>query len=347
MRTWIFTTALFAVMLGVLACGTMMRHTTAVAEAPDYGPHFNHVAHAKKGVECADCHGGEKEQWRAMPELKMCTECHEDLDKDQPPEKHAKTFFDADGKRGLWSPSKALGSEIVFPHGAHVIAHGKKCDACHAEVIASTGQSTSTFIAMDQCIACHKNSAPAYNRCESCHSEIRQDRPPASHVAGWKKAHGRMARDGELDTLPKDCALCHRKSDCDMCHRAEMPTNHTNFFRLRGHASLASIDRDRCRVCHTTDSCFLCHQHTKPRNHTGTWGSPFDRHCNSCHLPLESVEDQGCVVCHKHSPGHASAPMRPANAVHMTSDPNACRVCHTPATLRHPDNGQSCLLCHH
>jgi hypothetical protein len=32
----------------------------------------------------------------------------------------------------------------------------------------------------------------------------------------------------------------------------------------------------------------------------------------------------------------------------MTNNPNQCRVCHTPATLlHHPDNGDSCLLCHH
>jgi hypothetical protein len=346
MRSWILACTLFAVLIGILACGTMNRCPSPSAALHDPGPHFDHAGHKTRGVDCHDCHGGEKEQWRAMPPLSACTECHEDLDKDVPPEKRAASFYDSEGKNGLWTPSRALDPEIVFPHGAHVVAHGKKCDACHADVIASKGQPTSTYMDMDQCIACHEVSAPAYNRCESCHSEIRQDRPPKSHTPGFKRTHGRMARDGDLDTIPKDCALCHKKSDCDTCHRAEAPANHTNFFRLRGHAALASIDRDRCRICHTTDSCFLCHQHTKPRNHVGTFGSPFNRHCVSCHLPLESSEEQGCVVCHKSSPGHAMAPPRPANAVHMTSDPAACRTCHTPATLRHPDNGQSCLLCH-
>jgi menaquinone reductase, multiheme cytochrome c subunit len=346
MRCFLFTSALFAVMIGILACGTVLRGRYVAALPEEPGPHFDHAGHMKKGIECADCHGGEKEEWRAMPELKACMECHEDLDGEAPPEKRASAFFDADGKRGLWVPSRALGSEVIFPHGAHVVAHGKKCDTCHAQVIASTGQTTSTWINMDACIECHETSAPQHNRCESCHREISQDVRPASHTPAWKRTHGRMAREGELDKLPKDCALCHSKSDCDTCHRAEMPANHTNFFRLRGHATLASIDRDRCRVCHTTDSCFLCHQHTKPRNHTGTFGSPFNRHCLSCHLPLESFEDQGCYVCHKSSPGHAMAPPRPANAVHMTSDPAACRVCHSGPTLGHPDNGQSCLLCH-
>ena len=291
-----------------------------------------------------------KDEWRKMPTYENCKECHEDVDKEAKPEKHATTFFDADGKRGLWSPSRAIDPEVIFPHGKHVLAKEKKCEACHADVVASTGQSTSTYLDMDACIACHKRDAPQYNQCETCHREVRMDRAPKSHHLGWKREHGRLVREGTLspDELPKDCSLCHKRSDCDMCHQAELPANHTNFFRLRGHATMASFDRDRCRVCHTTDSCFLCHQNTKPQNHTGTWGAPFDRHCYGCHLPLQSFEDQGCYVCHKSTPGHASAPPKPSNAVHMTNNPNQCRVCHMPGQLlHHPDNGDSCLLCHH
>jgi len=348
MRYWlVLASGLFAVMIGILACGTVLHAAREAPLAVDSGPHFDHAGHLKRGIDCYDCHGGEKEQWKAMPEVSACMECHKEIDGEKPPAKRAAAFFDATGKHGVWTPSQAIDPEVIFPHGAHVLAHGKKCDACHAEVIASTGQATTTYLDMDQCIACHTVKAPSRNTCETCHSEIRKDRPPKSHEMGWKRAHGRLAREGDLDPLPKDCALCHTRSSCDTCHKAEMPQNHTNFWRLRGHATVASLDRDRCRVCHTTDSCFFCHQHTKPRNHVGTWGSPFDRHCYSCHLPLQSFSDQGCFVCHKSSPGHAMAPPRPPTLPHMTSDPNACRVCHTPGwTLKHPDNGQSCLLCH-
>jgi Cytochrome c7 and related cytochrome c/Cytochrome c3 len=344
MRSWIFTCVLFLGMIGILACGSLMRRGSAVPV--DTGPHFDHASHLKRGVDCADCHGGEKEEWRAVPKLEACTECHKDLDAELPPEKRAAVFYDASGG-ALWKPSRRLDPEIIFPHGVHVNAFGKKCTDCHADVEKSTGQATSTYMNMDTCIACHQRSAPSKNDCATCHRELRTDRAPKSHDLGWKREHGRMARDGDLDPLPKDCSICHKKSDCDTCHRAEMPANHTNFWRLRGHATLASIDRDKCRVCHTTDSCFVCHQHTKPRNHTATFGAPFNRHCHTCHLPVESFEDQGCFVCHKSSPGHASAPPRPGNAPHMTNNPAQCRICHTPATLGHPDNGQSCLFCHH
>jgi hypothetical protein len=345
MRSWVFASALFLGMLGILACSTIMRRGSGPMGWSDPGPHFDHAGHLARGVECADCHGGEKEGFRAMPELKACTECHADIDGEKPPEKRAAAFYGEDGKTGRWTPSTPVGEEIIFDHGYHVTTSGKKCDTCHADVIASKGEApTTTWMSMDACIACHDVAAPAKNECATCHREIRMDRRPKSHTVGWKRAHGRAASMGDLDPLPKDCALCHERSDCDLCHRAEPPADHTNLFRLRGHGIAASIDRDRCRVCHTTDSCFLCHQQMEPRNHTATGGSPFHRHCNSCHLPLESFDDQGCFVCHKSSPGHASAPLRPANAPHMTMDPNACRACHTP--LQHPDNGQSCLLCH-
>jgi hypothetical protein len=346
MRSWILAFVLFGLMLGILACGTIMRGGSGAVSYVDPGPHFDHAGHLARGVDCVDCHGEEKEGWRKMPDLSACTECHEDIDGEKPPEKRAAAFFSTDGKTGAWTPSTPIGEEIIFDHAHHVRASGgpKNCATCHAEVIASKGVATSTYLTMDECIACHAQAAPTKNDCEDCHREIRTDRAPKSHNVGWKRAHGRMASMGDLDPLPKDCALCHNRSDCDTCHRAEAPQDHTNLFRLSGHGIAAAIDRDRCQVCHTTDSCFLCHQQMKPRNHRGTWGSPFDRHCYSCHLPLEGTDDQGCYVCHKSAPAHAQAPMRPANAPHMTTDSNQCRACHTPAP--HPDNGQSCLLCH-
>jgi hypothetical protein len=343
MRAGLFAAVLFLGMLGILACTSMTRRGATIWSDP--GPHFDHAGHLARGVDCSDCHGGEKEGYRAMPELKACTECHADIDGEKPPEKRAASFFDAEGKRGAWTKSEALDAEIIFDHLKHVVAAGKDCKQCHAAVVASKGETTTTFIAMDACMACHDQYAPSKNECATCHRELRQDRPPRSHVVGWKRAHGRIASMGDLDPLPKDCAICHTRASCDACHRAEPPQDHTNAFRLKGHGIAASFDRDRCRVCHTTDSCFLCHQQMKPRSHTATWGAPFDRHCYSCHLPLQSFDEQGCYVCHKSSPGHATAPPRPSNAPHMTMDPAQCRECHTP--LKHPDNGQSCLLCHH
>src|SRR5262245_27896082 len=137
MRSWILASALFIAGIGVLACGTMMRRTPV--QYVDTGPHFDHAGHLKRGVDCADCHGGEKEEFWAMPPLSACEECHKELDAEKPPEKRAASFYDAEGKNGIWRESRRLDAEILFPHGAHVLAMGKKCTECHREVEQSTG----------------------------------------------------------------------------------------------------------------------------------------------------------------------------------------------------------------
>ncbi len=342
MRYWIIATGVFVTMLGVLACASVL-DVSPGAESRATGPQFDHAAHISRGVECADCHGAEPEQFNRMPELDSCTECHNDIDGEKPPEKRAAAFYDAD-KKGKWTHASKLDRELVFPHAQHVTALGKDCTACHGDVAESKTSTGFAPLTMGACMSCHEQKAPGKNDCAVCHTQIRRDVAPKSHRLGWKREHGRKFSEGDMEPLPVDCSVCHKKSDCDTCHRAEAPQNHTNLWRLHGHAAAASLDREGCRVCHTTDSCFQCHENTKPRNHTATWGSPFDRHCNSCHLPVEGFDDQGCAVCHKGSPGHASAPMKPGNAPHLTTNPANCRECHV--VMRHPDNGQSCLLCH-
>ena len=75
------------------------------AAAVDHGPHFDHAGHMKRGVDCSDCHGGEKERVEGHAGSQTCTECHKDARQGGAPEKRAATFYDADGKHGLWTPS--------------------------------------------------------------------------------------------------------------------------------------------------------------------------------------------------------------------------------------------------
>jgi hypothetical protein len=305
------------------------------------GPVFDHAGHIQRGLECANCHGEAGVAFKAMPTLESCLECHEDLDKEKPPEKGARIFFD-EGGQGMWIHAGAQDPEIRFDHGAHQ-KEGMDCLTCHKEVAESTFIPAGK-ISMDACIACHAVRAPEYNDCASCHREIRRDRPPKSHHLGWKTEHGRVAREGSFDPLPAECSLCHLRSDCDTCHRAEKPKNHNMLWRFHGHAAMASIDRDNCSICHTTDSCASCHKDALPRSHRGGFGAPNNHHCLGCHLPLTRFGEEGCAVCHRGTPSHASAPPRPANEPHMTNNPADCRECHM--VLQHPDNGQSCLFCH-
>jgi predicted CxxxxCH...CXXCH cytochrome family protein len=74
-------------------------------------------------------------------------------------------------------------------------------------------------------------------------------------------------------------------------------------------------------------------------SHTAGWDCPRNRHCNGCHVPLQT--SGSCFVCHKSTPGHDAAPSMPA----WHNPGFNCRSCHA-ASLKHPDNGDSCLTCH-
>ena len=342
MRPILWYASFLALVLAAIACTATL--SSRGGPAREEGPHFDHATHLDKGVECVDCHGDATAEFKALPVLDTCMQCHEDLDADQPAEKHAKNFFDAEGK-GKWVRAGKQSPEIIFAHQKHAET-AKDCKACHAAVIESKFIPQAAFMDMATCQSCHKQYAPEKNDCATCHKEIREDRPPRSHALGWKREHGRQVRVGELEGMTGQCALCHKRSDCDDCHKAEAPQNHhTNLWRQHGHAAAASMDRTSCAACHSTDSCNECHDDARPRTHRGNWGEPFNRHCVSCHLPDTGFEDQGCAVCHRGAPSHASAPVRPANPVHAAATPATCRECHsTPQP--HPDNGQSCLECH-
>lgn len=310
--------------------------------AREEGPQFSHQAHLETGLACIDCHGEDDVGYNAMPELEFCNECHEEMDEEKPEDQRASWFFDEEGK-GRWAHTLKQSDEIIFDHGAHV-PDEESCQNCHAGIEKAVDIRLGQQVSMATCMACHEQQVPEKNECATCHQVLRKDVAPESHRVAWLQEHGRMARLGGLDPLPADCSICHTRSSCDECHRAVPPRNHTNLFRVHGHAAMASIDREGCLICHQNDSCVQCHEQAVPRSHRGGFGSPFNRHCLGCHLPLESGGQEGCAVCHRAAPSHALAPPRPGNAAHMTMNSNSCRECHNP--MPHPDNGQSCLLCH-
>lgn len=343
MRNRIFILSMCAWIVGLVACSAIMNDGES-RPFREVGPHFSHPQHVELGLDdCSVCHEPGENGVPGMPARDFCMECHADIDPEKPEDHQAGSFFDADGN-GQWSNAVKLDPERIFDHAKHVESN-ESCTDCHAAVVTGAMIPVGSRLTMQECMSCHEQKAPDYNDCSTCHKELREDTRPKSHLAGWDRAHGRAAIAGDFDDLPRDCALCHQqKSFCDDCHRAEMPRDHTNAFRMHGHAARASIDRDRCETCHTTDSCSECHKDAMPRSHRAVWGEPFNRHCNGCHLPVQSFGEVGCAVCHEDTPSHATAPMRPGNPIHQTNDPNQCRECHTP--MEHPDNGQSCLLCH-
>ena len=320
--------ALAAMLLSAAGC---MLLDSRPAEDP--GPAFSHVLHLDEGLDCSDCHGDAGEAEPFIPVEAVCQLCHEDIDAEKPPEKHAAAVLQARAERGgPWD-----GGDVVFSHAGHLAAD-MECGACHTGIEASERVRADERLSMDDCTQCHaERSAP--NECQTCHREIRADVAPGSHAFAWEKRHGQVARahgEGRTDR----CTLCHQENECITCHKTQLPDSHTNVWRLRTHGIAAALDRQGCATCHRDDSCSSCHAETEPLSHTGMWGGATSTHCLGCHFPLNS---QSCSVCHSSTPSHQLAPPKPPDH----SPGMNCTMCHgNGVQLPHVDKGDNCNMCH-
>ncbi|HKS15828.1 MAG TPA: cytochrome c3 family protein [Planctomycetota bacterium] len=333
----LYSAALLAVVAFASSCAVWR---SIVGESGPPPRPFNHLAHLDRGVDCLSCHeGADKLDLAGMPGKDLCMTCHEDIDKDpeRPAEKKVAWFLDAKGEPA-WSAFTKQSKEVLFSHGRHA-GKGVACASCHEGIEKNTGLVPGMVQRMSSCVACHESSATSYNRCESCHSEITATTRPPNHDRIWKRMHGQASRMGAAAATANQCSMCHEKDSCASCHQAEAPENHNAFWRIRGHGIAATVDRMRCQTCHASDGCDRCHQETAPASHTAGWDCPRNRHCNGCHVPLQT--SGSCFVCHKSTPGHDTAPPMPA-----WHNPSLnCRSCHA-ASLKHPDNGDRCISCH-
>lgn len=304
----------------------------------DEGRYFPHGVHVvDEGLDCTVCHvGAEDEDEPGMPVRAQCMLCHEESEEGTPPEQRIERFFE--GSAVPAAHYTKLPDETVFSHARHVTA-GLECSACHGEVGTSERVTPALRLSMDDCTSCHEQRGVA-NACSTCHSQIGADVPPSTHANAWMETHGRAAA-AEGDRVVDRCELCHKETSCTACHQDMRPRSHDEYWRRRGHAVEAKIDRVNCAVCHRPDYCERCHRETLPASHVGSWGSPVDTHCIACHLPLS---DNSCIACHKGTPSHAmAAPLPPNHTPGMN-----CRQCHgLTAPLPHVDNGDDCAICHH
>lgn len=325
------------VAVGSLAWAACSFFPSVFTEAPPPPRPFNHEAHIVRGVGCVDCHeGAEKEIKAGMPSKAFCMNCHEDLDKekDKPLEKKVAWFVE-DGGEVRWAEFGKQKPDIKFSHVAH--AGKAACTDCHTGMDKNTGLVPAGPQRMAACMSCHQEKAPTKLDCAACHVSIDRLKKPDNHAQLWTKSHGGASRDG--GTTANQCSLCHQPQACVTCHQTVAPQDHTEFWRLRAHGVAVGLDRSRCTTCHTTDSCVACHSVTAPFSHRAGFNAPQNGHCRNCHLPLQT--SGGCAVCHRETPGHASAPAKPPGHTPTM----VCASCHG-ATLKHPNNGDNCNACH-
>lgn len=268
---------------------------------------FSHETHFENGIECAQCHGGIREQdsdfvpsGRYMPKPQRCLDCHGRQLRNFTHERHAEKEVACSACHGDATPddSLALPAEATIPQGVPTSVP-------------------------PTCAECHE---PVSSDCVTCHLPGTYDRtvPPDSHRAGWERFHGTAGRLTQAGQHGTDCFTCHAQQACEACHNTRPPQDHTNFWRVRGHGLMAAGDRERCTTCHRQDFCEACHRETAPRTHIGTWSS--SRHCPWCHLSAGfSSTDENCRVCHR-TILHATAP-HPINTGNCFGS-----GCHSPTT---------------
>ncbi|MBX3464218.1 MAG: hypothetical protein KF830_13685 [Planctomycetes bacterium] len=303
-------------------------------------PSFPHRVHViDNELTCTFCHpgavGGERP---GMPPPELCAACHDRFDADKPPERRVAAFYDERSRYRTLADS-SVPADVQFSHRRHTLDAKLDCTACHGDVARREEVPLAPLVQKAACMDCHARHGKA-NACGECHAEIDERWQPASHHRNWIRGHGDLVRAGSERSADR-CDLCHQDAQgCLGCHQQMPPDGHNNNFRLRTHGLQASMDRSRCFVCHTQDSCQQCHQQAAPRSHRGGFGSPQNRHCTGCHLPLA---DTGCATCHRAAPAHETA--RPLPPDHVPS--MNCRLCHgNGQPLPHPDGGHVCTACH-
>ena len=298
---------------------------------------FSHSVHVvDQELGCVNCHENvEMEDDPGMPTPDMCELCHADIDEEKPAERRIETLFEDEVFRAVHAAR--LDDEVVFSHLKHA-EEIEDCGTCHVGIEENERIGPGMAIDMDACVQCHESRKVA-SECATCHTVWTEDVAPESHLQNWSKRHGKVVR-AHSELSMDNCATCHKESTCAECHMQEAPANHSNAWRRRTHGIAAMMDRQNCAACHLPDSCDRCHSETLPRSHVGSFGSPRNRHCLSCHFPLQG---EGCNTCHKQTPSHSLAAPKPA----WHTPAMNCRQCHgISQPLPHVDKGDNCNLCH-
>ncbi len=200
-----------------------------------------------------------------------------------------------------------------FSHRVHM-RDGASCEACHANVLADNGRTTTMLTGgersnttphthlptMDQCMACHANGgAPAPKDPAQTTDAVTGASP-----GDWKSTDRRVSttcstchlvdRDGLLQTTFDSGTLAPTGRWRDDDHRFDFASHH---------GATAAADPRYCESCHTPSSCDACHNAVvrpmalHPAGYDLTHGidaSLDPDSCSSCHTSQDF-----CVACHE------------------------------------------------
>jgi hypothetical protein len=272
-------------------------------------------AHAKAGVTCADCHGGDpgtdqitKAMDRAkgyvgapdrMQTIGLCGSCHANVEKMRasglPTDEYAKYWSSVHGQR------------LITANDTRVAV----CTDCHGvHDIKKVSDPTSKVFAFN-----------VPELCASCHADKKRMEPygiPTDQYDIYAKSvHGKALLDNK-DVRAPSCASCHGSHDakpptssnvvevCGKCHTATQ-----ELYQQSRHSELKAA-APQCWTCHGTHdvsqpssklffhpetpnyTCATCHDLDthKLRLELARFRDPADRRCDTCHHPDSQIYAQ-------------------------------------------------------
>lgn len=308
------------------------------------GPRIDHAKHLDKGLECADCHMKDREDGQPFEPRPItyegaCADCHDDEDGEKPEAERVRhVFFTAAGAPRWERAISAYGGDVRFSHAKHA-TDSASCFPCHGEMKGAE-RFVGLRFTMAACMSCHEQKG-ADNGCATCHTTIRADVAPASHLVAWRETHGKLAGTPH-DRAANQCDLCHQdQAWCSDCHQKTPPASHAHLWKER-HGALARNDRDRlagrCDLCHDDQAyCDRCHREEPPRSHDTLW-----RH--KSHGVMAALDRASCEVCHTTDycvRCHEETAPR-SHRGRWTARPSLhCGECHFPIARE-----ASCRVCH-
>jgi hypothetical protein len=187
---------------------------------------FPHGTHARKGVDCVECHEQiltPEAAGQPVLQTRQCFACHE---------------------------ARGLGGVLANCKGCHGLDKRSERPADHAAGWSARHGAESKLRVFGEhgrdCLLCHGSDS-----CRACH----RAQAPRSHTGLWRlRTHG-TAASWDRDS----CKACHEVGGCVACHRETRPLNHTASWRSVHGLAAQSAGNETCAACHAAGFCAACH----------------------------------------------------------------------------------------
>jgi hypothetical protein len=153
---------------------------TRLAEADHTQPvRFSHLAHARQGAACANCHfNGPGQSFSGLPSIGVCASCHAEPTGARTEDGRERDKLVAGyvkrGRNVPWLVSARQPDHVLFVHAPHL---NLGCESCHPAMARDEGSAVrvnrvsgqaARAMSMERCRSCHVKDNAASD-CAACH----------------------------------------------------------------------------------------------------------------------------------------------------------------------------------